>query len=222
MSLNDGTGWSSPAAAFSCARSSRAASMSMSMETSKSGTVARDSAMRRATTCWVRLGCWTVASPLLPPPEAAAAGAAAGSGSGAASAGADAVPDSSAVSTSALTIRPAGPVPVSECRSIDDSRARRRATGEAFTRPPSPLPFVAAPTPAGTRSGAGAPSAAGAAAGASSGSAGAASGVAAGASAEDASAAGAAASPIVAIVAPIDSVEPSAATMCSGPSSSAS
>src|SRR5579884_1075954 len=41
----------------------------------------------------------------------------------------------SAPSTSRATIRPSGPVPCSEARSMPRSRARRRASGDALTRP---------------------------------------------------------------------------------------
>src|SRR3954470_19811718 len=47
-------------------------------------------------------------------------------------------PLEAAASTSALTMRPPGPVPSSVERSIPCSRAIRRATGEAFGRPPLP------------------------------------------------------------------------------------
>ncbi len=77
--------------------------------------VALDSAMRWAICTWVRVSCWTVTSPLLP------AGRAAGAGE--------------AELTSALTIRPPGPDPDSCERSMPASRAIRRASGEAFTRP---------------------------------------------------------------------------------------
>ncbi len=36
-------------------------------------------------------------------------------------------------------MRPSGPVPVTAARSIPRSRAMRRASGDAFTRPPSAL-----------------------------------------------------------------------------------
>ena len=43
-----------------------------------------------------------------------------------------------AASTSAFTIRPPGPVPWSCASSSPSSRAIRRATGDAFVRPPLP------------------------------------------------------------------------------------
>ena len=55
------------------------------------------------------------------------------SGAGTAAAAAPA----SARSTSSATMRPSGPVPESAARSIPRSRAIRRASGEALTRPPS-------------------------------------------------------------------------------------
>src|SRR5205085_7369830 len=57
---------------------------------------------------------------------------------GAAGAGAGAARVSPpAVATSALTIRPPGPLPDNEPRSSPRSRAIRLASGEALTRPPS-------------------------------------------------------------------------------------
>ncbi len=67
-------------------------------------------------------------------------------------------------STSSATIRPSGPVPRSDARSIPASFARRRASGDAFTRPPS-----RAGAGAGCSSGAGS-SRAGSGAGSSAGS----------------------------------------------------
>ena len=159
MSLKDGTApLTVSAAALSCLRSSTAPSMSTSVAIVNSGTVALDSAIRRAMTCWVRVSSWTLTSPFAVPVSAmlagagggtAAAGAAWGSAAGAAGAAGAAsagaacgaaacgAPDAAA-STSAFTIRPPGPVPCSAERSMPCSRAMRRATGDAFARPPLP------------------------------------------------------------------------------------
>src|SRR5581483_12392235 len=51
-----------------------------------------------------------------------------------------AIPIARAPSTSLATMRPSGPLPVTEARSTPRSRARRRASGDALTRP---LPDVA-------------------------------------------------------------------------------
>src|SRR4051812_33996946 len=56
-------------------------------------------------------------------------------GKGAAMGAGGAGPPASARSTSSATIRPSGPVPWIAARSIPRSRARRRASGEALTRP---------------------------------------------------------------------------------------
>jgi hypothetical protein len=53
--------------------------MSTSVWMVKSGTVARDSAIRRATTCWVRVSSSILTSPLAVP-RSVTAGAAAGAG----------------------------------------------------------------------------------------------------------------------------------------------
>ena len=70
----------------------------------------------------MREGCTVVTTPLAP--RATGAG-------------------SAAASRSALTIRPPGPEPVTPRRSICDSRAIRRASGDAFTRS-DPLPVSGA------------------------------------------------------------------------------
>ena len=146
-SLNDGTGWPSAAAALSRLRRSTASSMSTSMLRTNSGAVAFDSAIRRATVCCRRERSCVVVSPLpvCASPDTTAGGGAArssrsGSGAAGASAGAAAwgAPPFDAASTSALTIRPPGPVPWSWPSSSPSSRAIRRATGDAFTRPFSP------------------------------------------------------------------------------------
>ncbi len=62
MSLYVGT--TSRPNCFSCARRSTAPSMSISMSSVKSGIVALDSAIRRATTCCVRVSSATTTSPL--------------------------------------------------------------------------------------------------------------------------------------------------------------
>ncbi len=247
MSLYDGT--APPVfstAALSCARSSTAASMSTSVLIVNSGTVALDSAMRRAMTCWVRVSSWTVTSPLAVPVSAAAGaaggGAASASGSGAAgtagagvSAGgaAGAAPEAAA-STSALTIRPPGPVPCSVVRSIPCSRAMRRATGEAFGRPPLPSDggaagagAAAAARAAGAAAGGSAVAAGAAGAGASLGEpfpdASACCAASAGASAAAPSPAGASPpAPMRAMTWPMGSVSPSWATIDSAPAVSAS
>ena len=158
-SLNDGAG-ESPAAALSCLRSSTASSMSTSTVSTKSGAVAFDSAIRRATVCCRRVRSCCVASPrpvcLSPETTGAgtsffgasssAAGASALASAGAASsfagasASAVAAPPLAAASTSAFTIRPPGPEPLSWPSSTPISRAIRFATGEALTRSPPPLP----------------------------------------------------------------------------------
>src|SRR4051794_10027596 len=135
--------------------------MSTSVAMVNSGTVALDSAIRRAMTCWVRVSSWTLTSPLAVPVSATLAAGAAGTAAGgacgsaaggawggaagaacsaAACAGAAAcgAPPEAAASTSAFTIRPPGPVPCSAERSMPCSRAIRRATGEALARPPLP------------------------------------------------------------------------------------
>ena len=86
--------------------------MSASACSVKSGIVAFDSAIRWAIWTWVREGCRVVTTPLAPRACGAAAGCA-------------------ATSRSALTILPPGPDPVTARRSISDSRAIRRASGEA-------------------------------------------------------------------------------------------
>ena len=157
-SLNDGTGWPSAAAALSRLRRSTASSMSTSMLSTKSGAVAFDSAIRRATVCCRRVRSCVVVSPLpvWASPDTTGGGAffsSSGSASGAAgsaSAGASTAPafapsppfaaplSFAAASTSAFTIRPPGPVPWSCASSSPSSRAIRRATGEALVRPPLP------------------------------------------------------------------------------------
>ena len=161
MSLNDGAG---SATSLSRLRSSTAWVMSTVSEIEKSGAVAFDSAMRRATVCWRRVSSWTSASPLAPASlrcgsgarSSAAAGAFSSSRAGASTAAAPspAPSPSAAAWTSALTIRPPGPLPSSRASSTPSSRAMRRATGEALTRSPSPAPLplgarvlVAAPPP---------------------------------------------------------------------------
>ena len=128
--------------------------MSTSVAIVNSGTVALDSAIRRAMTCWVRVSSWTVDVAL----GGAGLGDARRRGAGRRrgrrgrpaargrrrlgararpAAGAGAVPDAAA-STSAFTIRPPGPLPCRPERSMPCSRAMRRATGDAFARPPLP------------------------------------------------------------------------------------
>jgi hypothetical protein len=80
------------------------------------------------------------------------------SGAGAAGAGAAADPGSAsrrAPSTSALTIRPPGPVPLTAVRSMPCSRAMRRATGDALMRPFAPSSAGAAAAGAAAGSGGG-------------------------------------------------------------------
>ena len=105
----------------------------------KSGAVAFDSAIRRLTVCCSLVSSCTSAWPLAPASPRCGSGArcsgcSAGAATGAAS------PLSAAACTSAFTIRPPGPEPSSRASSTPSSRAMRRATGEAFTRPPSPFP----------------------------------------------------------------------------------
>ncbi len=128
MSLKEGTG---SEICLRRSRSSTAAVMSTVSEIEKSGAVAFDSAMRRDTVCWSRVSSWISASPLAPasPRLASLAGSfffslcflglsffgffsAAPSASSAGSALAP-PPFSAAACTSALTIRPPGPVPSS-------------------------------------------------------------------------------------------------------------
>ena len=121
--------------------------MSTSSAIEKSGAVAFDSAMRRLTVCWRRVSSWTSASPLAPasPRCGSRASARCGASCGRTVALLGAVgpapgpPLSAAACTSAFTIRPPGPEPSSRASSTPSSRAMRRATGDAFTRPPSPL-----------------------------------------------------------------------------------
>jgi hypothetical protein len=132
--------------------------MSTSSVSTNSGAVALDSAMRRAIVCWSRVSSSIVVCPRPVPasPETTGAGTSrfffsAGCSSAFSSlAGAASLalsPFCAAASTSDLTIRPPGPVPLSEPRSTPSSCAMRRATGEAFTRPlPSPC-GSAAPSP---------------------------------------------------------------------------
>ena len=99
--------------------------MSTSIWSVKSGIVAFDSAIRRAIVCWVRDSSMPVVSPLAvatpsTPPDT----------------GAGVPVASEEASTSAFTIRPPGPLPVSARRSMPLSPAIRRASGEALTRPP--------------------------------------------------------------------------------------
>src|SRR5205823_1072815 len=61
--------------------------------------------------------------------------ASAGCWRGSSGTGAAVEPPRGALSTSRLTIRPPGPVPVRPCRSTPRSRAMRLASGEALTRP---------------------------------------------------------------------------------------
>ena len=126
----------------------------------KSGAVAFDSAIRRLTVCCRRVSSWISASPF-------GAGLAALRLGARSSAGAwrlrglprrrrrrAASPLSAAACTSAFTIRPPGPEPSSRASSTPSSRAMRRATGDAFTRPPLPLgarSLVAVPPPASRR-----------------------------------------------------------------------
>src|SRR3954468_21493776 len=133
--------------------------MSTSIDSVKCGIVAFDSAMRRAMICWIREGSSTVTSPLPVSPAGAlsasgafssAAGCSAPSGpAGSASRAFGSSPSApsfsafapapdAAASTSALTIRPPGPVPSIFERSMSCSRAMRRATGAPFARPPLP------------------------------------------------------------------------------------
>ena len=104
----------------------------------------------------------------------------------------------SCLATSAFTIRPPGPDPVSARRSTCDSRAIRRASGDAFTRP-APL-SVSGDLPAAAGAGAARRGRAGA-------------------GGPDR---GSDASPIVAITPPSGTVSPSPATIRSVPSASAS
>jgi hypothetical protein len=119
--------------------------MSSSLRNSMSGTVARDSDMRRTTVCWIRVGWRRVVWPLAEPGSANSSAPAAGAsldGAGAAvSATAwplvtPAAPAPAARSTSRRITRPWGPDPLSTARSTFSSAATRRASGEALTRPP--------------------------------------------------------------------------------------
>jgi hypothetical protein len=144
-------------------------------------------------------------------------GSAAGAGASAGAAAACAPSPFDAASTSALTIRPPGPVPWRPAMSSPSSRAIRRATGDALMRP---LPPSAGSGAGSSRGGSGARSSGGASAVA----------VAVSASPPSSSppssdwrSAGAAPfdsppSPIRAIVSPTASVSPSWATIDSVPS----
>ena len=101
----------------------------------KSGIVALDSAIRRAIVCCARVSSTVVVSPFaVATPSAGAAGAGGGAGAPAAREAAGAP----APCTSAFTIRPPGPWPLSARRSTPLSRAIRLARGEALTRSPAP------------------------------------------------------------------------------------
>src|SRR5487761_821985 len=95
-----------------------------SIVTVNSGTVDFDSAIRRAIVACMREGSMTSVSG----PSARLAGAAAGL---------DAPPlPFAAASTSSLTIRPSGPLPLRLASSTPSSAARRLASGEALMAPP--------------------------------------------------------------------------------------
>ena len=72
-----------------------------------------------------------------PAPRAASRGGAAGAGVAAGAPGVRRAWPARRGATSALTIRPPGPLPVTRCRSTPFSRAIRLARGEALTRSPS-------------------------------------------------------------------------------------
>ena len=148
--------------------------MSTSVAIVNSGTVALDSAIRRAMTCWVRESSWTLTSPFAVPVSAmlaggggaAAAGAACGSAAGASAGAAGACAGAGAARRRgglrggagrrpprrrpSRSARP-GPVPCRPERSMPCSRAMRRATGEAFARPPLPLVALARGSGGGLR-----------------------------------------------------------------------
>src|SRR5450759_1220034 len=143
MSLYVGAvAWPSP---FSSARSATQRSMSTSACSVKSGIVALDSAIRLAIVRWRRDSSQVVVSPFalatsspvvvspLAPATSLTGGVDGGCGGAGASAGAGSVV---AACTSALTIRPPGPLPMSVCRSTPDSLAIRLARGDALTRSP--------------------------------------------------------------------------------------
>ena len=150
MSLNDGAG---SATSFRRLRSSTALVMSTVREIEKSGAVAFDSAIRRLTVCCRRVSSWISASPFGAGLAALGLGPLLGLARlgrllcGRVGLGAVAValglcaPLSAAACTSAFTIRPPGPEPSSWASSTPSSRAMRRATGDAFTRSPSPAPL---------------------------------------------------------------------------------
>ena len=129
--------------------------MSTSSASEKSGAVAFDSAMRRVTVCCRRVSSWISDLALGAGLAAGGLGALRASGSRSSSAlgrAAPAPPLSAAACTSAFTIRPPGPEPSSRASSTPSSRAIRRATGEAFTRSPSPAPLLGARAGRGARS----------------------------------------------------------------------
>ena len=114
---------------FSSVRSATHASMSTSACSAKSGIVAFDSAIRRAIVCCVRVSSTVVVSPL--------AVVTSGRRCGGWAPPAEEAGPASAPTTSALTILPLGPLPVSVLKSMSFSRAIRRATGDALRRSPA-------------------------------------------------------------------------------------
>ena len=107
---------------LNCCRSSVARAMSTSAVRKKCGIGPRDSTSRRA----IVLRIWVSGTSTKSSPRTSGMGA-----------GAVAVPAAKAASMSRLTILPRGPDPTTASKRRPASRARRRATGDALSRPPS-------------------------------------------------------------------------------------
>src|SRR5579871_2523936 len=86
--------------------------------------------------------CWSA----MPGASVGAAGAAAAAGVAAGTGAGRTAPPAVAAVMSAWTMRPCGPEPLMADRSMPDSRARRRARGEAKTRACPLLPAAGAGT----------------------------------------------------------------------------
>ena len=112
--------------------------MIASVSTSKLGIVARDSDIRRAISCWTRVGSWVSKSSL------SVAGGFSVVGGFAATGGLSVTP--AAVSTSARVIRPRGPLPLTCSSSTPWVRATRLASGVAL----GDAPVTTTSSPAGS------------------------------------------------------------------------
>ena len=132
MSLSEGTASPDVAIALNSERAAIAAEASTTACSVKSGTLARDWVMRRATICWAGESSTSVTTPLAASEAGADIGEAGIGGCG------EGRPDgwsaiaSRAARTSALLIRPWEPDPRTCDNSIPSSRATRRASGDAL------------------------------------------------------------------------------------------